>query len=139
MLRHDNTTPDVVVSAAENLFLLADSWGVFVAHGLSVHELLEPGRLTVLDVSSMQSAALKDIVVALLSQRIFEYQVAFRQRFEQEPAANIIADALPKFPLITIPDREAEQIMQTSDEEDECPVEYELTNRQLNKSKTLQH
>ena len=84
MLRHDNTTPDVVVSAAENLFLLADSWGVFVAHGLSVHELLEPGRLTVLDVSSMQSAALKDIVVALLSQRIFEYQVAFRKRFEQE-------------------------------------------------------
>ena len=84
MLHYDKTTSDVVVSAAENLFLLADSWGVFDAHGLSVHSLLQPGHLTVLDLSTMPSTVLKDSVVALLSQRIFEYQVQSRKRFEQE-------------------------------------------------------
>jgi hypothetical protein len=84
VLHQDTTSPPVVVSAAENLFLLADSWGVFEARGLSVHELLHPGHLTVLDVSSMHNTGLKDIVVAFLSQRIFEYQVQSRKRFEQE-------------------------------------------------------
>lgn len=80
----DHRINDAVKSAAENFFLMADAWGVFDATGLCIADILQPGSVSVLDLSVLHSPVLKDIVVALLSQKIFEERVRSRKVFEQK-------------------------------------------------------
>jgi hypothetical protein len=73
-----------VKSAAENFFVMADSWDVFDAKGLCITDFVRPGTISVLDLSVLHSQVLKDIVVALLCQKIFEERVQSRKVFEQK-------------------------------------------------------
>jgi hypothetical protein len=81
-IHHDGRADDTVKGAAENLFLMVESWGVFEQQGLSISELVRRGTLTVLDVSHFQSPVLKDIIVSLVSKRIFEERVKERKVYE---------------------------------------------------------
>ena len=74
----------VVKNAVQNFFLMADSWGVFDTDGLSICEIVRPGTVTVLDLSVLPSLLLKDVVVAVLSEKIFEERVRSRKIFEQK-------------------------------------------------------
>lgn len=80
----DLRADSIVRSAIENFFVMADAWGVFDAKGLSITDFLRPGTVSVLDVSLLQSPVLKDIVVAMLSQKIFEERVRSRKLYEQK-------------------------------------------------------
>jgi hypothetical protein len=83
-IQQDVRANDDVRCAVENFFIMADSWGVFDTEGLSIKDLLQPATITVLDLSVLQSPVLKDIVVALLSEKIFEERVKSRKIFEQK-------------------------------------------------------
>lgn len=83
-IKQDVQTDAVVKSAVENFFLMADSWHVFDKDGLSITEIVQPGIVTVLDLSVLPSLLLKDVVVAVLSQRIYEERVRSRKTFEQK-------------------------------------------------------
>ncbi len=83
-IRQDVQTDAVVKNAVQNFFLMADSWGVFDTDGLSICEIVRPGTVTVLDLSVLPSLLLKDVVVAVLSEKIFEERVRSRKIFEQK-------------------------------------------------------
>jgi DNA helicase HerA-like ATPase len=83
-IQQDERTTDVVKGAVENFFIIAESWGVFDTEGLSITELVRRGTLTVLDLSVLQSPVLKDIVVALVCEKIFEERVKERKVHEQK-------------------------------------------------------
>jgi DNA helicase HerA-like ATPase len=74
----------VVKGAVENFFIMAESWGVFDTQGLSITDLVRRGTVTVLDLSVLQSPVLKDIVVALVCEKIFEERVKERKVHEQK-------------------------------------------------------
>jgi DNA helicase HerA-like ATPase len=83
-IQQDVRASDEVRCAVENFFIMADSWGVFDKEGLSIKDLVRPATITILDLSVLQSPILKDIVVALLSEKIFEERVKSRKIFEQK-------------------------------------------------------
>jgi hypothetical protein len=83
-IQQDKHSEDVVKCAVENFFYMAESWGVFDKRGFPFSDLVREGTLTILDLSVLQSPILKDIVVALVSEKIFEKRVASRKLYEQE-------------------------------------------------------
>jgi hypothetical protein len=83
-IQTDERTNNEVKGAVENFLTTAASWGVFDKEGISVTELVRRGTLTILDISHLPGSILKDIVVSLLSEKIFEERVKARKFFEQK-------------------------------------------------------
>ncbi|MBN1861326.1 MAG: ATP-binding protein [Candidatus Thermoplasmatota archaeon] len=83
-IQQDVQLEDVVKYAVQNFFIMADSWGLFDKDGLVIRDLVQPGVLTILDLSVLHSPILKDIVVALLSEKIFEERIKSRKILEQK-------------------------------------------------------
>jgi DNA helicase HerA-like ATPase len=85
-----------VKSAVQNFFLMAESWGVFDKDGLSITDIVQPGTVTVLDLSVLPSSLLKDVVVAVLSEKIFEERVKARKIFEQKKMGfKVLEEGIP--------------------------------------------
>jgi len=65
---------------------VAKSWGLFDREGSKIKELAEPGKVTVIDVSSYRQAigseGVKDIIVALLAKKLFEERMLYRKEEE---------------------------------------------------------
>jgi hypothetical protein len=80
----DKRADNMVKAAAENFFSLAMSWDIFNTTGLMITDLVQRGALTVLDLSHLHNPVLKDIVVSLVSEMIFEERVKERKRYEQK-------------------------------------------------------
>lgn len=93
-------------SAAENLCALADAWGVFDAEGLSIPEIVRPGVVSILDLSVLPSPVLKDIIVAVLCQKIFEERISSRKVFEQKKLG--VTDTKETIPLVWLAIDEAQ-------------------------------
>jgi hypothetical protein len=83
-IKQDDRASDLIKSAAENYLSVADSWGIFSAHGIAVTDLIQPGVVSILDLSFLQTQVLKDVVVSLVSEAIFEERVKARKTYEQE-------------------------------------------------------
>jgi hypothetical protein len=92
-IQQDVRVEPVVKSAVQNFFLMADSWGVFDKDGLTIADFVQPGTVTVLDLSVLPSVLLKDVIVALLSEQIFEARVRSRKIFEQKKMGFQVWDA----------------------------------------------
>jgi len=91
-VQQDNRIDSVVKCAVHNLFSMASAWGVFEKDGLSITDLLHPGGITILDLSVLPSMRLKDVIVALLSEQIFEERVKSRKLSEQKKIGFQILD-----------------------------------------------
>ena len=83
-IQQDDRASDLVKTAAENFLAVADSWKIFNAKGLAVTDLVKRGVVSILDLSSLPSQPLKDVVVSLISEAIFEAQVQARRAYEEE-------------------------------------------------------
>ena len=91
-IQQDVQTDVVVKRAVQNFFLMAKSWGIFDKDGLSIPEIVHPGTITVLDLSVLPSLLLKDVVVAVLSEKIFEERIRSRKIFEQQKLGFAVKD-----------------------------------------------
>jgi hypothetical protein len=105
-LQQDVQADPVVKTAVQNFFRMANSWGVFDAQGVSIAEILQPGNVTILDLSVLPSLLLKDIVVAILSEKIFEQRVKSRKIAEQKKMHLSITEA--EIPLVWLAVDEAQ-------------------------------
>jgi DNA helicase HerA-like ATPase len=91
-IHRDTRVDDEVKGAIENLFLMVESWGAFERDGLSITDLVRRGVLTILDLSHFQSPALKDIIVSLVSKKIFEERVKERKVYELKKMGRVIEE-----------------------------------------------
>jgi len=82
-IQNDSRSSKEVKGAAENFLTTADSWGVFDKDGIPVSDLVKRGVITVLDISQLPSPVLKDIVAAIIGEKIFEERVKERKAHEQ--------------------------------------------------------
>ncbi len=85
-IEKDERAGDDIKQALENRFLSAAEWGIFSKEGLSVEDLLSPGKVSVLDVSyfgHMSSGwSVRGLLVGLLSRRIYRKRVEARRKEE---------------------------------------------------------
>lgn len=84
--RNDERASDEVKQALENRFLSAKEWGIFSREGLSIEEILSPGKVSVLDVSYFghlsSGWSVRGLLVGLLSRRIYRKRVEARRQEE---------------------------------------------------------
>jgi len=83
-LRREEGVDSLLRMAAGNLFAMAQSWGVFSAEGLPLDQVVSAGVVSVLDLSVLPSVELKDVVVGLLADQVFEARVAARRSYERQ-------------------------------------------------------
>jgi len=85
-LQSDDRSDHFTQAAAENLFILAKSWGLFSKEGITFSELITPGQITVVDVSVYASAAsrasVRALVIGLISKKLFAERMKARQSEE---------------------------------------------------------
>jgi hypothetical protein len=83
-IRTDENCRASLIQAAENIFSIAKSWGIFNKKGISIYDFAKPGALTILDMSYLPHPSLKTIVAALLGEKIFVERVRARKTYEQK-------------------------------------------------------
>ncbi len=105
-LDQDVRMDDMTKSAVQNFLVMADAWGVFDAEGLRIPDIVQPGMVSILDLSVLHSPVLKDIIVALLSQKIFEERISSRKVFEQKKMG--LTNAKETIPLVWLAIDEAQ-------------------------------
>ncbi len=86
-LLEDKRTETRYIDAAVNTFDVAESWGLFSKEGTSIYELLEPGKINVLDVSvygHTGSFSIRALVIGLITRKVLEERIIARKLEELE-------------------------------------------------------
>jgi len=68
--------------ATENRFKTADSWGLFSKDATPTKELVKGGQTTIIDVSNYKEWSVKNLVIGLISKKIFEERMIYRKEEE---------------------------------------------------------
>ncbi|MFH1182582.1 MAG: LAGLIDADG family homing endonuclease [Candidatus Woesearchaeota archaeon] len=125
-VKNDQRAEPQAKSAAENLFMAAQSWGLFSERGTQFSELAVGGQITVLDVSCYaaqhSSTSIRALVIGLVSQKLFDERMSVRRYEEYESvkaAVSYLRDkgmTKQKFPLVWIMVDEAHEFLPKSGE-----------------------
>jgi hypothetical protein len=83
-LRKDKRAPQAVIDGAENLFRAAENWGIFQKDGTPTLSLVSPGRISILDLSSVKNQNLRGVILSILCKKIYSERVAARRVQEQK-------------------------------------------------------
>ena len=85
-IQADERTDEYTKSAAENIFATAASWGLFGRKCIPISEIMAPGQITVIDVSSYASSvnktSVRALVIGILCRQIFLKRMQARQAEE---------------------------------------------------------
>ncbi len=86
MVKKDNESDSNTKQALINRLRAAQAWGLIERQGTKIRDLVKPGKITIIDVSSYRQAigmeGTKDIIVALLGKKLFEDRMLFRKEEE---------------------------------------------------------
>ena len=89
LVQQDVTSERTVKGAVENRFLSTKAWGVFNKKGTALKELVQPGQITILDLSVYATMPngwkIKSLIVGLVSQKLFVERMMAR-KFEEYQA-----------------------------------------------------
>ena len=76
------------VRAAKNYIQSAQRWGLFDKQATPIHELVQPGEVTILDISPYAASAgswnVRALVIGLVSQQLFEARMQARKAEEHK-------------------------------------------------------
>ncbi|MEM7820053.1 MAG: ATP-binding protein [Candidatus Aenigmatarchaeota archaeon] len=81
--------------ALANRFLAAEGWGIFSEKATPITEFMQPGVVTVLDVS-LQDWSVRNLMIGILAREIYEARVAARR---EEETALISGEVKARVPL----------------------------------------
>jgi len=100
-VKDDPETSDDVKNAVENLLTVANQWGVFGEEGCGVDDLVQPGQVSIMDVSRLRSSqawSVRNLIVAIIAKRIYQMRLVARK---EEEVAKITGEPVKdKKPLI---------------------------------------
>ncbi len=80
-IKNDDRMEEYKKIVAENFFLMAKSWNIFDKKGMEIKDIVVPGKVTILDVSSYPEE-LKSLIVAIIARKIFEERINERKKEE---------------------------------------------------------
>ncbi len=79
-------TEQEIKEAAENRFLATKEWGLFSEKGIPLTELVQPGKITILDISCYAaipgSTELRALVIGMVCQKVFTQRMTARREEE---------------------------------------------------------
>lgn len=81
-IKNDTRSENIVKDAIENYLITADSWGIFDKDGLSITDIVKPGSISIIDLSHLPNPVLKNIVLTIISEKIFEKRIQDRKLYE---------------------------------------------------------
>lgn len=97
----DPDTADDVKNAVENMLTVASQWGVFSEEGANVDYMIQPGQVSVIDLSRLRSSqawSVRNLIVALIARRVYQIRVVARK---EEELAKITGEPLKhKQPMV---------------------------------------
>lgn len=79
-----NTSIDATTKGvAENLLTMAMSWDLFDSQGTLFQSLIRPGTISILDISQIPEITVKQILVSIVAEQLFQYRVDARKHQER--------------------------------------------------------
>lgn len=72
-----------ILEAARNYFRAADSWGIFQEKGASIFDMIGGGKVSILDLSSLDEQNIKAIVVKIIGKKIYDESIKARRSYER--------------------------------------------------------
>lgn len=100
-IREDNKTSEEVKSALENMLDVANQWGVFGEQGINIGDIVQPGQISIVDVSRLKASeawSVRNFLVAMIARKIYEYRVLARK--EEEVAKMDGTEIAKKYPVV---------------------------------------
>jgi len=87
-VKKDTESDNNAKQALVNRLRAAQQWGLIERQGTKIRDIVQPGKITVIDVSAYRQAigmeGTKDIIVALLGKKLFEERMLFRKEEEMK-------------------------------------------------------
>ena len=100
-IKDDREVNDDVKHALENLLTVANQWGVFGDQGINIDDIVQPGQISVVDVSRLRSSgawSVRNFLVGLIARKIYQYRVVARK--EEEVAKMEGTTMKKKYPIV---------------------------------------
>lgn len=92
----DEEADTTLRSAAKNYFRSAISWGIFHEKGIILSDIIRKGKVSILDLSSIDNQNIKAIAVKILGSKIYNESIRSRRIYEQrEMGENPVDDVIP--------------------------------------------
>jgi hypothetical protein len=70
-------------NAAKNYFRTAISWGIFHENGIDICDIIQKGKVVILDLSSIGNQNIKAISVKILGSKIYDESIRSRRLYER--------------------------------------------------------
>lgn len=97
-IKNNYRCDEITKGVAENYLQIAQSWNIFRSTGPMLDSFIRPGKITVVDISHISEMMVKQVIVSLLADQIFQYRVQARKRSELKNMG--IVDTSEAFPLV---------------------------------------
>ncbi|MBI1969299.1 ATP-binding protein [Candidatus Woesearchaeota archaeon] len=85
---------DMVKAAVENRFQAAKLWGVFSKEGTSIQDLVQPGQISILDVSVYATMPngwrIKSLIIGIIAMKLFIHRMIARKQEEYEAVKSAV-------------------------------------------------
>jgi hypothetical protein len=82
-VRSDEETRIEIKNALISLLEVSRQWGLIVKEGIRIEDLVQPGKVTIIDLSRLASTELRSLLVALLARKIYHARVLARKEEER--------------------------------------------------------
>lgn len=100
-IKDDKGTSNEVKDALKNMLTVADQWGVFGEQGLNIDEIVQPGQISIIDVSHLRATeawSVRNFLVAIIARKIYQYRLLARK--EEEIAKMEEIGIEKKYPMV---------------------------------------
>lgn len=97
-IEYDKRSDEKEKQALENRFFSAKGWGIFSQESIPIEKFLEPGVITVLDVS-LQENNVRSLMLGILCREIYQVRMASRR---EEEIALMGGEVVKKVPMTWI-------------------------------------
>jgi len=100
-IKDDTETAQEVKDALTNMLTVANQWGVFGEKGVDIEDIVQPGQISVIDVSRLRATeawSVRNFLVAIIAKKIYQYRVIARK---EEEVARMEGGAIEKeYPMV---------------------------------------
>ena len=100
-IRDDREVVQNVKDALTNMLTVAAQWGVFGTEGVDIEKIVQPGQISIVDVSRLKSTeawSVRNFLVATIAKKIYEFRVLARK--EEEIAKLEGMEMKKKYPIV---------------------------------------
>jgi len=84
-IKDDTETTQEVKDALANMLTVANQWGVFGEKGVNIEDIVQPGQISVIDVSRLRATeawSVRNFLVAIIARKIYQYRILARKEEE---------------------------------------------------------